>query len=361
MPESENKPRPDPGIFVGILGVLLAVFIPILQMNGLEINWGWSTVAYGVIIVGCLWTFLSHATPHCGKVVKLGGSIMIIGFGGWLSWLGIHSQYLKQHPEVPLLTITATTLPGLPESVTNDPHLRFHTIRIVNSSDTEVKNLRARLQMPEPIATNFEKTASPGMAIEWAPILTKFTVNGIGNRKFLGPKSVLHAEWPPPFLIPYDDAAQLTRYSDGDEATGIWALLIDKIPPHSETKLSFLTTDEGDATNYISLTKYEFTTNGATIWATARGTTNGSILLHDLTVAFIVQTNKILDPKYDWHLGTNELRFSLDGWYDYSAEGKLHSAQFLVPFIFDSTNRAISSLPLQIGTGKWRLVRIEYQ
>jgi hypothetical protein len=60
---SPPRQKPDYGMFIGIVGVLLAVLIPILQMNGLEINWEWSAIAYAAIIIGAVWTFLTHAVP----------------------------------------------------------------------------------------------------------------------------------------------------------------------------------------------------------------------------------------------------------------------------------------------------------
>jgi hypothetical protein len=60
---SPPRQKPDYGMFIGIVGVLLAVLIPILQMNGLEINWECSAIAYAAIIIGAVWTFLTHAVP----------------------------------------------------------------------------------------------------------------------------------------------------------------------------------------------------------------------------------------------------------------------------------------------------------
>jgi hypothetical protein len=361
MAKSTSRPKPDVGIFTTILGLLLAVFIPILQLNGLEINWEWSLFAYVVILIGFIWTYLKHAVPHCGACIKLFGVLIIAAVLGWLGWLGTHNQYLKQHPTVPMVSVTAKTTRGLPEGIANAPYLRYHILRIENDNDVEIDNLLGRLQMPEPITTTVETNLSPGVSIEWRPIFTKFTVLGTGNHKILGPQSSLNIEWPPPFWMPLDNSAQLSRISDASDLTGVWELLIDKLPPYHGVTLSFLTTDNGDATNYISLVNYEFKTNGATIMLTTQGTTNGSTMLHDMTIAMIVQTNKIIKPNEDWHLGTNELRFSLDGWYEYTAAGKLKKQHFLAPFIFDAKNRTVSSLPVQADVGKWRLVMIEYQ
>ena len=360
MSGTRRRIKPDFGLFTAMLGILLAVLIPVLQMNGLELNWQWSLVAYMVITVGVVWTYLSHAVPHCGSTFKKISSLFIVVGLAWPMWMATHNQYLKQHPKTPMLTIVVATLPGMPENFSYDPRLKYHQIQIANYSGTEIDNFRARLQLPEPIKTNLEIVSSPGMSIEWRPLLTKFTVTGVGNHKFLGPQSMLHQALPQFLSMPWDNAAQLTRISDSGDMTGVWELEIDKLPPGSQSEISFITTDEGDATNYISLANYEFKTNGGTVAVSLQGTTNGGVLLHDLTMAMIVQTNASISNQ-DWHLGTNELRFSLDGWYDYTARDKLQSLHFLVPFIFDPTNRALSSRPIQVGTANWKLVRMEYQ
>lgn len=143
--------------------------------------------------------------------------------------------------------------------------------------------------------------------------------------------------------------------------TGVWQLAIDKLPPHALVSLWFLTSDEGDATNYIALASTVFQTNGATIRTVTQGTTNGEIMLHSLTLTLIVQTNKVIDPKADWHLGTNELRFSFEGSYQYQLGEKRAEQYFLVPCSFDTNGRSISSLPIQSNAGRWRRVIIGYQ
>jgi hypothetical protein len=85
------------------------------------------------------------------------------------------------------------------------------------------------------------------------------------------------------------------------------------------------------------------------------------VMLHDCTIALIVNTNKIVKTNEDWHLGTNELRFMVEGTYQYREANRLDDQFFLVPLMFDATNRSISSLPIQRETGKWRVVMMEYQ
>jgi hypothetical protein len=216
------------------------------------------------------------------------------------------------------------------------------------------------LQLAEPIDKLLETKTPPGISMSFEPILTKFSIIGDGNRKFLGPASSLHPLYPPAHFFS-GNHAQLTGYSDGGEITGVWQCSIDKLPPQSAVTISFLTSIEGDATNYISLANFEFKTNGATISTTIQGTTNGNVMLHNLTIAMIVNTNKVINPNEDWHLGTNELRFYFEGFYQYAAGEKPKTQSFLVPFAFEKNSRSMSSLPIQKADGKWRRVTIEYQ
>jgi hypothetical protein len=277
-----------------------------------------------------------------------------------IAWKPVVNQYHLQHPKVPFIEIAIQTIPGLPEGIQNNSHLRYHRILIQNPNQVEIGNFYGRLQLPEPIDTVIDTNIPPGVSINVEPILTRFSIIGTGNRKLLGPASTLRPLYPPAHFFP-GNRAQLTRYSDGSEATGVWQFSIDKLPPQSAVILSFLTSNEGDATNYIDLANYEFKTNGATISTTIQGTTNGNVLLHNLTIAMIVHTNKVIEPNEDWHLGTNELRFYFEGFYQYPTGEQLGNQQFLVPFVFDTNNRTISSLPIQKEDGKWRRVTIEYQ
>jgi hypothetical protein len=362
MAKSKPRPKPDVGIFTTILGLLLAVLIPILQMNGLEITWEWSLLSYSVILVGFVWTYLTHAVPHRGPYVKRFGALIIAAIIGWLGWLGTHNQYLKQHPITPTLWITLQTLPGLPEGVTNNSHLRYCQILVRNSNDVEIDNFCSRLQLPEPIDATIETNLPPGTMIGWRPLLTKYSITGTGNKRFLGPNSSRnYLFYPSACFFPAGNKGQLTGYSEGGDLTGVWELTIDKIPSHDTVSLSFLTSNDGDATNYIALANTEFKTNGAAISTTMRGDGNGGSILMNLTMAIIINTNYAVNPKEDWHFGTNWLRFYFEGLYQYPAVGKPGSQHFLVPFVFNKNAGAISSLPIRSEDGKWRRVLIEYQ
>ena len=100
--EPPKQPRkPDYGLFLALISLFAGVLIPILQMNGVEINWGWSAVAYSGIILGFVWTFLSHAAPHRGKVFKVLGSLAIVAVLLPLAATGIRRQYHKEHSPPP--------------------------------------------------------------------------------------------------------------------------------------------------------------------------------------------------------------------------------------------------------------------
>ena len=75
--------KPDLGLFVGIVGVIGCIFIPILQANGVDMNWQWSIAAYVVLISVCVWSLLAHAIPHKGKSSRwLATSFLVIALGG---------------------------------------------------------------------------------------------------------------------------------------------------------------------------------------------------------------------------------------------------------------------------------------
>lgn len=196
------------------LGILLAIMFPIMQGNGVVINWEWSMIAYTAIVVGFVWTFLTHAVPNRKPITKIVGSIGGAVILGWLGIIGVRTQYRAQHPGIPMPAVVIQTFPDLPEGIQDSSHLRWNVLLIRNDNDIEIENFYGRIQLPEPIMTTIESNLPPGVAIDLEPLLTKFAIKGAGNRTNL-----------------------------------VWQLLIDKLPPHKTAAISFLTTDEGDATN----------------------------------------------------------------------------------------------------------------
>lgn len=153
----------------------------------------------------------------------------------------------------------------------------------------------------------------------------------------------------------------MTGFFDNGEKTGIWELTADKLPPHGVVSLLFLTSNDDNETNYITFVKTAFTNDGAHFETTMQRTADGSVDTRSLIIAMIVHTNKVPIPNEDWHLGSDELRFSFEGLYQYPAAGKLGTQHFLLPLAFDAKSRALSSLPIQPNDGKWKRVTIEFQ
>jgi hypothetical protein len=75
MPEQGSKP--DYALFLGVISFVAAFFIPLLQANGVDLNWQSSIAAYVCIAVTCVWSFLRHASPHRTFITRLVGSITI--------------------------------------------------------------------------------------------------------------------------------------------------------------------------------------------------------------------------------------------------------------------------------------------
>ncbi len=307
-------------------------------------------------LIGIEITFRPPSTPKAKGVYRI-----VFGIWAIATFALAYFQYQDSKPQVPKLPrMTVETLLGLPEGMSNNPHLRLHRLLIQNAS-LPIDNFCSRLQLPEPVYATLETDHPPGTAIDWHPLKTKVTINGTGSRSFLGPNSSANFVYSPPCFFPEGNKAQLSGYYENADKTGVWELRIDKLPPYGVASVTFLTSDDEDQTNYIAFVRTAFTNDGATIWSTAQGTTNGSVIIHNIGIAMIVHTNKVLDPKEDWHLGTNELRFCFEGLYQYQTSGKPASQHFLVPFVFDDKDRKLSSLSVQPGDGRWRRVMIEFQ
>lgn len=375
IPKKTDAPRPDgaqeqsvPKLENGGVPYKLDFLVALIS---LLFPFGWSVSGFPPsIILACfcwattLFTFLHffwNWSRNTGRarilrwLVVLGLPVFILV----IAWRPVVNQYHIQHPVVPMLVITIRTIPGLPGGMTNT-HLRYHMLEIRNYNDMEIDDFYSRLQLPEQVITTIETDLPPGTVIGWQPFLTRYSITGTGNKSLLGPASARHYLYPAAYFFP-GNRAQLTGFSDGSDMTGVWQLTFNKLPPHGVVSLSFLTTSEGDATNYIGLVNYEFKTNGATFTTTMQGTNNGGSILHNLMFAMIVHTNKVVEPNEDWRLGTNELRFYFEGSYQYPAVDKPGNQHFLVPFVFDTNNLTISSLPTQPEDGKWRRVMIQYQ
>lgn len=308
-------------------------------------------------LVGLEMTFKSPTTPRAKGIYRA-------IFGVWFiaTLVTGYLQYDDGKPIVPNRPqIVVETFSGLPEGMKSNPHLRLHRLLIRNVNSIAIENFCSRLQLPEPISTTIETNHPPGTVVDWHPLTTKVTIAGTGSRSVLGPNSVAEFVYSSPCFFPEGNKAQLSGYYANVEKTGVWELTIDKLPPGGVASVMFLTSNEDEATNYVQFVKTAFTNDGATVWSTSQGTTNGSLNIHNVGIAMIIHTNKVIYTKDNWRLGTNELRFSFEGLYQYPAGGKLSIQRFLVPLACDAYSRRIASLAVQPDDGKWKRVMIEFQ
>jgi len=94
---NSSDPRPDYGLYVGLLFGIASIFFFVLQSNGVEVNWITSAIIYAVCTVGVVWTTLRHALPHRGKgrYAAVAGLVMVcVAVGS----IGTFKQYRKEHP-----------------------------------------------------------------------------------------------------------------------------------------------------------------------------------------------------------------------------------------------------------------------
>jgi len=318
----------------------------------------WATILSSLpTLVGLEMTFKSPSTPKARGVYR---SIFAVWFVASLV-IGI-LQYHGAKPTIPSRPqITIETFAGLPEGMTGMNHLRLHRLFIRNNNSMPIEGFCSRLQLPEPIFATLETNCSPGAILQWHSLQRRVTIVGTGNREVLGPSSSAEFVYDTPCFFPHGNRAQLSGYFAVAEPTGVWELTIDKLPAYGIVSLLFLTSTGGYATNYVDFVKTAFTNDGATIWSCVEPSTNGAVIMHHLGVAMIVHTNKVINTNEDWHLGTNELRFSFEGLYRYAANGSLVEQHFLVPIAYDAPHRKFSSLPIQPNDGKWKRVMIEFQ
>jgi hypothetical protein len=132
-PQIQPAAKPDYSFFTAILGIVLAVLIPILQMNGVAINWQFSAICYAIIIVGIIWTFLAHGVPHCRKSIRIAGSIVIFACAGYLAVLGTHRQYYNQHHPIIYQSDTniLAAVSGVGSTVTGLEHVLSSNLSVV--------------------------------------------------------------------------------------------------------------------------------------------------------------------------------------------------------------------------------------
>lgn len=234
----------------------------------------------------------------------------------------------NEHPIPSLPLIQFETLNGLPEGFTNNPHLRLNRLSVQNF-DVEIDNFCSRLQLPEPISFTIETNQPVGASTGWRPLLDRIVVNGTGGRNWIGGgSSVTWLDSRPCFYSTNLMGEKLSISKNGD-TTGIWELTIDKLPPRGFVSVLFITSDDEQAANYIKLAS--------------------------------VPAWQGIPPNPKSKPDTNELDFLMAGNYQFQAANKPGNQFFLVPILFDSEQRKISSQNTQSDVGRWHACFMIFQ
>jgi hypothetical protein len=240
-------------------------------------------------------------------------------------------------PYIKVESFNGLPIDELPSVETNKQHLKLHRLEIRNSGEVEIDNFRSRFQIPEPIIFTKEINQSIGTLVGWRPLKIEMLTTGTAGRSpggmWIGPASTNYFLYPEFAFNPYiqipngkDHRGQQVVFSGSGEFTGIWELTIDKLPPSGYASVLFFTSDSDAMTNF---TKFAETP----LWASP--------------------------PNPSTIADTNELRFSLEGEYQFQALSKPQKQYFLVPISFDAKSRAISSMEIQTNIGHWHPVILE--
>lgn len=240
-------------------------------------------------------------------------------------------------PYIKIETLNGLPIDGLPNGGTNAQHLKLHRLEIRNFCEVEIDNLRTRLQIPEPIISTKEINQSVGTSVGWRPLKIEILSTGKSGRTSGGLWQAGGAAnyflYPVEAFNPYvqlpegkNHRGQQFQIAGSGDVTGVWELTIDKLPPSGYVSLLFFTSDSDDVTNYTQ---------------------------------FALKPLWTMPPNPSTIADTNELRFSLEGEYQFQAVNKPHKQYFLVPISFDVKSRAMSSAGIQTNIGHWHPVILE--
>jgi hypothetical protein len=105
----------------------------------------------------------------------------------------------------------------------------------------------------------------------------------------------------------------------------------------------------------LDLVNTEFVTNGAQVRAVVQGTSNGASIIHDLSVTATLNNNT------NYHFGTNALKFSIEGRFQYQERDKVIDQRFLVPLTYEPRTRSVKVAPVRATDGHWRRIILEFQ
>jgi hypothetical protein len=89
--------KQDFGMFGFVISVVVAFFVPILQMSFADLPWGSLAGADVILIAISVWTFCTHAVPHRSLIIQTCGSLAIIATAGSLSVFATLKLYRIQH------------------------------------------------------------------------------------------------------------------------------------------------------------------------------------------------------------------------------------------------------------------------
>jgi hypothetical protein len=295
-----------------------------------------SVVASAVLIVLTVagWVVLRTKSISSGANItatNVFGSAFVQGVGNTVAVdNSTHFGSANVVPGLPQIIIE--TLDGLPPEFSDKSHLRMHRLVVRNGSDAPIETFCSRLQLPEPIAQTIETNTTTGTSIGWRPLLDKMIVKGTGGRSegglWIGPTSKITFVEQGMAFFPKYAKGEIGAISRAGDITGVWELTINRLPPGGQISVSFLSSNAAEGTNYIEM-------SSVPLWSTA--------------------------PKPQTTPDTNELRYSLEGDYQYPAEGKPGKQHFLVPITFDFGRRVLSSFPIQADNGHWRTVTLVFQ
>lgn len=98
--QAEEKKKPGWERFFVVFGLVLAFLIPLLQANGVDVNWWVSLIAYAIILGVCVWSFLWHAIPdRQRRNHRIFGTILILVSIGSLGTFATLQQYERDHAD----------------------------------------------------------------------------------------------------------------------------------------------------------------------------------------------------------------------------------------------------------------------